>query len=72
MEKPKNREEAIDAVSDGITWLIYNHMCAAAVEQYRPSMHADASDNEIQEHKKWVENLQKLRSEFESLVTGML
>lgn len=71
-DKIETREEAVQNVLDGIQWLVLHHATAAAREQYVPSQNADASDDEIKEHKQWVDRLRTLRLDFEDAVTGLL
>ncbi|HEX6826592.1 MAG TPA: hypothetical protein VF077_09790 [Nitrospiraceae bacterium] len=63
---------AINNVLEGLQWLIIHHSKAAASEQYRPQESADASDDWIKEHKEWVSKLRTIRTDFETLVTGLL
>jgi hypothetical protein len=66
------RDDAIKNVLDGLQWLIMHHARSTAAEQYAPRMSSDSSDDHIKENKEWVENLRKIRLEFEDLVTGLL
>lgn len=72
IQDTKTRQEAISQVLDGIQWLIVHHANATAREQYAPRESPDASDDYIKENKEWVENLRKIRNEFEDLVTGLI
>lgn len=68
------RQEAVNQVLDGLQWLIIHHATSTAREQYAPTRHSDPDgmDDYIKENKEWVENLRKIRLEFENLVTGIL
>jgi hypothetical protein len=66
------RQEAISQVLDGLQWLIIHHANSTAREQYLPRESPDASDDYIKENKEWVQNLRKIRLEFEDLVTGLI
>jgi hypothetical protein len=72
IQDTKTREQAVNQVLDGLQWLIVSHSHSAAREQYTPRESPDASDDYIKEHKEWVENLRKIRGEFEDLVTRLL
>ena len=66
------REQAINDILNGISYLIISHSTSAAREQYIPSQTPDESDDWIKEHKEYVEGLRKIRTEFEDLVTGLI
>lgn len=72
IQDTKTRQEAIAQVLDGVQWLIIHSANSMAREQYMPRESPDASDDYIKEHKEWVENLRKIRSDFEDLVTGII
>lgn len=65
------REEAVKQVEEGLTFLILNHAHCAANELYTPNHTGDESDEYIKEHTEWVQNLRRIRTEFENLVTGL-
>ena len=72
IQDTKTREDYVAQVLDGLQWLIIHHSHSAAREQYIPRESPDASDDYIKDHKEWVENLRKIRLEFEDIVTGLL
>lgn len=65
------RDERIVAVIDNLSSLIVHHAGLTAREQYSPGMDADASDERIEHHKRWVKELREIRERFENLVTGL-
>lgn len=65
-------DERVTAVINNLSSLIIQHAHMVAQEQYAPSRTADASDEVIAEHKKWVDELRNIRQRFENLVTGII
>jgi hypothetical protein len=66
-----SRDEAIEQVLAGLSFLIMHNATCAAREQYAPQCNPDSSDDEIKERKEFVAKLRELRIEFENVVTGL-
>lgn len=62
----------IMVVIETLSSLIVHHAGLTASEQYCSSRTPDSSDEFIEAHKKWVEELRDIRQRFENLVTGLL
>lgn len=69
---PKNRDEAIQYVEEGLTYLVLSYKRSVASRQYVPSNDPDRDDDEVKEGKEFLETLRRLREEFENAVTGVL
>lgn len=66
------KDERIDAVINNLSSLILSHSRMTAVEQYCPGADVDRSEDVQAEHKEWVTELRRIRTEFENLVTGII
>lgn len=62
----------VTAVINGLNQLILSNLHGAAHQQYFPVGNPDEMDDRIKWGKKRADELRKLRTDFENIVTGIL
>jgi len=71
MPNEVTKEKAVRRVVDMMSWLIAVYARRLAFEQSAPGPGPDESDRVIEEEKRRVATLRRLREEFENCITGV-